>query len=399
MKPNLLRRISVRRIPVRRTHRWNHVGLCFGPLPQWLCIGLFLLAFHVRGEVMSAGGTDVGSGGFAVINTGPDSHGDVQLYDFWEWTSRLSTKIEMGPGPTYQEHLSYVLDRLKRLDLPLALKLQEKVKELLPRMDNSLLDRVRFADPKDYTNLLDPPPPYKRESFALFVAWPGPGELKYMFRKEIWDQAPATVRAGIILHELLYDEAVKRGERTSDSTRRFNALISSDLMNNLSPEQYFDHKFRDELLYFEKAEYHLRSFGLEWKKILSTIRDPKTLTLTMSGALRSLVIIMAQPTANPNIFVNLRELSDSLIFTYSEGLYAPLFVFQLVDPKMDNIPGCHPTRCPSIGEYLMLNKKWLSHNHWDKAVERTLDKIGSAKSRFVRHQKSNLRQAGSSSTL
>lgn len=335
------------------------------------------------------GGTDVGSGGFAVVKDLEGGLLEVELYDHWEWCSRLTTEIEMGPGDDYTEHLFYVITRLKIFDLPLALKLEKKVNDLLPKIETSLLDRINFSDPKDYNNLLDPPPPYRKEIFALFVSWPGPGELKYMFRKELWVQAPSRVKAGILLHELLYDEAVKEGAKNSDSTRRFNTLISSRLMNTLTKNEYFEHKYRDELIFFDQALNYIQSYGQKWKGILQNLNDPKTLTTTLSGALRGLVVIMAQPTPHPDIFSDLRKLSDSLTFTYSDGRYAPLLVFQLYDPSIKSIPSCQSNRCPSIGEYLLTHQIWLTHDHWDKAVQYILKIVEEAKMRFITHKKAS----------
>lgn len=64
---------------------------------------------------------------------------------------------------------------------------------------------------------------------------------KYTVHKGIWDKMPTRDRAGLILHEVVYNEALNRSRAGSLETRYINSLISSALMGSLDAKDYEDH--------------------------------------------------------------------------------------------------------------------------------------------------------------
>src|SRR5205085_1885391 len=60
----------------------------------------------------------------------------------------------------------------------------------------------------------------------------------YTINKDLWDRMNTNNRAGLILHEIIYKEALRDGQHDSVKARYFNAYLSSTKMASFTPQQY-----------------------------------------------------------------------------------------------------------------------------------------------------------------
>lgn len=69
-----------------------------------------------------------------------------------------------------------------------------------------------------------------------------PQDKKFIISKDLWDLLDNNNKAGLILHEIIYDYFIQHGHTNSRSARYLNSLISSNQFENYSLEEYQDLK-------------------------------------------------------------------------------------------------------------------------------------------------------------
>lgn len=67
-----------------------------------------------------------------------------------------------------------------------------------------------------------------------------PEDARYLVSEDLWKLLDETNRAGLILHEVIYREALENGQDNSYLTQYFNAWISSKKIETLTQEQFND---------------------------------------------------------------------------------------------------------------------------------------------------------------
>ena len=72
---------------------------------------------------------------------------------------------------------------------------------------------------------------YQREPILPF-------HKRYNIKAEVWSLLKVQVKAGLILHEVIYKEAHERGHTVSDRTRQFNGLLATNHFENMNIYQY-----------------------------------------------------------------------------------------------------------------------------------------------------------------
>lgn len=81
-----------------------------------------------------------------------------------------------------------------------------------------------------------------------------PGDKIYLINNKFWGQLSAQDQAILILHEIIYQEALERGQTNSISTRYYNALVFSGEIEKKTKQEYF------EILNYVGLLYYLQTF-------------------------------------------------------------------------------------------------------------------------------------------
>jgi hypothetical protein len=206
-------------------------------LSQALPLGLDLMASQ-----------RVGNGGFvAVCREGQQT--SYHLLDYLDGEFRFAQlgKVDLGPDADHVEHARYAFERLAKVDPA--------------RSAEYLLELEKFFDPNNLKFLgPDYPLPVATDSGVDMV--PAncktlqiasntrpfqPEEPKFWIKKDLWEKLNEIHKAGLIIHEIVYNDALIRGHSTSEYARYFTFLISSEKFADLSQATY-DQKLLDNYL-------------------------------------------------------------------------------------------------------------------------------------------------------
>ncbi len=172
-------------------------------------------------------GGEVGNGGNVIVCT--DSSGNVksvEVLDYYEL--RLNGgALSLNPNlVTYQEKLIELFNRWDEV----APKRMEQYKKWLNEFqtDAGIYSGIEIPHIPDTGSIAIPQGckpisiAFQRADDEIF-----PGTKRYVINKDLWDYMNETQKAGLVLHELIYREAIKAGHATSLPTRFFNGYLSS----------------------------------------------------------------------------------------------------------------------------------------------------------------------------
>lgn len=177
----------------------------------------------------AAAGSEVGNGGMLVDCKNPAGASlGLETLDFFE--GRMFLNFEFDESllrSTSTEILTDVVNRLYRFDPERALRYEYWINSFMN--EAKFLENVKLAPTEDQANLALP----ERCSLvqAIIQREPiFPEERRYNIAKEVWDRLIERERAGLILHEIVYREAIALGQTNSRRTRLFVAYLTSNLL-------------------------------------------------------------------------------------------------------------------------------------------------------------------------
>ncbi|MBL7687661.1 MAG: hypothetical protein JNJ49_06470 [Bdellovibrionaceae bacterium] len=178
-----------------------------------------------------------GNGGYAVVCTKPENAKTIvsaELLDLYEGRTIRAFQLDLGPGPSFNEHLELILKRLEAFSPRRAQRYREQAASFLH--EARFLTGVDLGDIGDADPIVVPvgctPKPVVNQREPEF-----PGDPRYIVQSEIWNALDESSKAALILHELVYRELK---QDTSLRTRYFVSMISSTEWVNLTTLTYFD---------------------------------------------------------------------------------------------------------------------------------------------------------------
>lgn len=207
-------------------------------------------------SVMSlAGGDWVGNGG-NVIACG-DS---LRLLDYYEAEEQRRIPLDLGPEHmSFQQKVYYVLHRLENVN-PTRAKMYKKwfrtfdeetqwffIGKFLPIRDSGVVIIPEECEIKQVA--------IQRPN-ALIM----PGDQRYVIDLRLFEKLSEDDKAGLVLHELIYREAIELGIASSPGVRYFNQVISSYLMKSFDSRMMLDLVRTAGLRH---VDYHGFAVGLE----------------------------------------------------------------------------------------------------------------------------------------
>jgi len=177
-----------------------------------------------------------GNGGIGVQCTKTDGSSTVELLDYYEGRTQWDLEIETGDASlTADQKITYILDRMTRLDPDRANKLREGVKNF--ESQSRKLSGINLGPTTDSDITITeanchPVQIVVRKEPEL------PGDKYFTINKDLFDKMDTGSQAGLILHELIYKEAVDHRHATSRLSRFLNANIASKKMGHISFKEY-----------------------------------------------------------------------------------------------------------------------------------------------------------------
>jgi len=186
--------------------------------------------------VAAATGGSTGGGNVTVCRDPKTGSEKLRLLDYYEAEILMpELKPALGNGETELDRVQFVLNRLRRLD-PKRAEEYEKVAESFD-FNTRWINGVTLPDINDHA-YVPKETNCKIEQVAIQRLTSFPEAKKYIVRKDYWDRLSVDDRAGLILHEVIYEEALRLGHKNSMNARYLNALFSSQKLDTMDRATY-----------------------------------------------------------------------------------------------------------------------------------------------------------------
>lgn len=191
-------------------------------------------------------GHGVGNGGNAVVcykDASKTQIVSVELLDYWEMSRAYPAygQIALGhPNLSVHEKINLFIEKVGNFDPALASKISIIANSIANNINHYLSVKTEIPDVDDDHPLVTPAAPCYIETFAIQWQDVQNGSRRFMIKSELFNH-PATsndVRAGIILHEAIYRNAILNGSKNSDGVRFYNYLMASTNGINISLKDY-----------------------------------------------------------------------------------------------------------------------------------------------------------------
>jgi hypothetical protein len=186
-----------------------------------------------------AGGQEVGNGGDAVVCR--DAGGNItsaELLDFYEARVLRGIDRDLGdPSLSVDAKTGIVVKRLAPLS---PVRVDVYTMWLKAFMDNAqFLSGVQLVEVPDSDHLAFPKD-CKVEQLAIQKEPEFPEDKRYTVNKDIWDRLDNDSRAGLMLHEIIYREAIAAGAKDSVGARYLNSRLCSHEADTFTMSTFVD---------------------------------------------------------------------------------------------------------------------------------------------------------------
>jgi hypothetical protein len=261
--------------------------------------------------IIQRGGDQVGNGGKSVVcrdQTG--SIESIEILDFYEGRE-LYGRVPRFQSPNPKEAIPAALLPLKELDPDRYGRYQNYLSDFF---SNTKFISSPLMITNDSEEIIAPPEGCEIEQLIIQISPRFPQDRRYNINRELWEALDAQNRIGIILHEIIYYEALAQSHRNSVSPRYLTSLIASGELSTLTTEQYHHLMFQAQLqilnLEWDRHELHFV------QTVDSTqMRATQTCTFFNFGNLGTTEMIedsLTSPSAQH--FINAMSSTDALTF-------------------------------------------------------------------------------------
>jgi len=199
-----------------------------------------LCAFVLLSTIAAyGGGKEVGNGGTAVVCRNSDgSIRTAELLDFYE--ARVIRGIDVNLGDAtigWKGKANLEVDRLQKNDPDRYELYLDRVDQFMSEAE--MLTGVTLTPIQDVDNIAIPVG-CLLEQVAVQREPEFPGDKRYFLNQEIWNALSEDGKAGLVLHEVIYREAIAGGASDSVATRYFNSLLASGRFESISFLDQYD---------------------------------------------------------------------------------------------------------------------------------------------------------------
>jgi hypothetical protein len=194
--------------------------------------------FSVINYPVFASGTGVSGGGRVVeCQTEPASY---QVFDYYENESLRGWTVNYAnESKNYVEQTKIIIQRIAERDSLRA----DLYLNWLSTFEKELALIAALPTIEDQETVIDPPAGCKTVQIAIQKQPQFPGDKRYFINRGIWDRLSGSIKAGVVLHELMYREARDVfGATDSRGARYLNAMFASGKDKEVAPDlkSYFE---------------------------------------------------------------------------------------------------------------------------------------------------------------
>lgn len=202
---------------------------------QLIFLGILFFSF----SGIAGGGHVVGNGGYVL-----ECHfNDVTKwlsYDLQEGMILNQLAPKYSSAKSYQEKANNILNRIQKLN-PFRSKLY---KEWLLKFENEsqfLELNIDLVNIPDISVGVIPKNCQLRQA-VVQISSPANGENRYLINSTLWRHLDENQKAALVLHELIYREAISEENRHQNSiqVRKFNQWLHSGKLEKMTVQQYIE---------------------------------------------------------------------------------------------------------------------------------------------------------------
>lgn len=178
-------------------------------------------------------GDKIGNGGNVIACEHDGKITRVQLLDFFE-SANQDPKIK---GPS---HTALLEERLKIL-APLAPKLAEQYKRRLNTIQKewNIRDGIRLTKVDDSLHALEPDDKDCAVQQTVIRLPEATDGKRFVVSKRYWDRLDGPGRAGLMMHEIVYEHLFKLGAKDSRNARKIVGLIFSERFSTMTDSEFW----------------------------------------------------------------------------------------------------------------------------------------------------------------
>lgn len=193
--------------------------------------------------------TEIGNGGDVVICvlSGDAQEKTYELLDSYEARVLRNFEIDLGTTESYLDRALFAIERLKTLDPRRYQTYKSRAEEFSTRIrfvNDSLQDIPDHGE-------LDLDSTCTIEQIAIQQEGEFPEDKLYKINRHLWDKLDVDSQAILLLHEVIFWDALQRGHQDSRKARYFVGLLASNAFENLDDEGYQDRLFYSRLGMFQ----------------------------------------------------------------------------------------------------------------------------------------------------
>jgi hypothetical protein len=231
---------------------------------------LLLLSFLLSTQLFAS--KEVGNGGDAVVcrnNAGDIT--SVELLDYYE--ARVMRGIEVNLGGTIlsvEEKVDLALSRIKTRAPKRFQRYQKLVNEFFE--ESKFISNIHLVDISDSENVLLGKGCVV-EQLAIQQEPIFEEDARYLINKDLWDLLSLDHQAGLVLHEIIYFEAIHQFSEPHENSklvRYFNSFISSDVGANASNKVFYETIIKSKLHGSEEIKGHSFYINAKTKLVFDT---------------------------------------------------------------------------------------------------------------------------------
>lgn len=179
-----------------------------------------------------------GNGGDVVVCIADGRIRSVELLDFYE--AKTLRKIQYSLGDKILSVEAKIELALSRLSPFSPVRVQDYLTQTRSFYSEALfLKGVKLDDIPD-AGYLALPIGCHIEQIVIQKEPRFPGDPRFLVSQDLWDFLDNDSRAGLILHEVIYREAISYGHTDSIATRYFNSLIFGNKIKDLTMQTFLE---------------------------------------------------------------------------------------------------------------------------------------------------------------
>lgn len=169
------------------------------------------------------GGNEVGNGGDVIVCREKGEIKSIQLLDFYE--STIKNQKEISTTLTDENSiLKEVQSRIFLIDPKRGELFERKIQAF--HQETHFLENAKLVDiPDSFHIVLPKAKDCKLEQIAILDKSQKDPKKKFIIDKNLWEKLGPLDKAGLVMHETVYDLFADLGEKNSIKARSYNSFI------------------------------------------------------------------------------------------------------------------------------------------------------------------------------